>query len=123
MRAAAFAGDQSRVDMLSYNPMKGIYELRLYDPRDIDIYGRRLIVISAQHANVVSDRHVAEGSAGDVFLAWQYPLHSGKAFGEIGRAIIFASGLMLTGLCVTGLMIWWRKRWARLKSHRPFAVI
>ncbi|MFT4090939.1 MAG: PepSY-associated TM helix domain-containing protein [Asticcacaulis sp.] len=105
------------VDMMSYNPYKGIYELRLYDPRDIDSYGRRLIVIDAQDARLISDRHVAEGTAGDVFVAWQYPLHSGKAFGGIGRAIIFASGLILTGLCVTGLMIWWRKRRAVQKRH------
>ncbi|GGZ39076.1 hypothetical protein GCM10011273_26850 [Asticcacaulis endophyticus] len=109
-------GDQSRIDLMAYNPAKGVYELRLYDPRDIDTYGRRLMVVDGRGGHLISDRHVTEGGAGDVFLAWQYPLHSGKAFGAFGRAVIFVSGLVLTCICVTGLLIWWRKRKARVRA-------
>jgi uncharacterized iron-regulated membrane protein len=74
-----------------------------------------MIVVGGQDGALLSDRHRTEGSAGDVFLAWQYPLHSGKAFGAIGRFIIFVSGIVLTVLCVTGIMIWLRKRSARTR--------
>lgn len=109
-------GDASLTyDMATYNPRLAAYEMRAYDPRDIDGYGRRMIVVGGQDGALLSDRHSTEGSAGDVFLAWQYPLHSGKAFGAIGRFIIFVSGIVLTVLCVTGIMIWLRKRSARTR--------
>ncbi|WP_300381449.1 PepSY domain-containing protein [Henriciella sp.] len=110
------AGDPE-FDMASYNPRTAAYELRAYDPRDIDGYGRRMIVIGGEDGSLISDRHSTEGSAGDVFLAWQYPLHSGKAFGAVGRAIIFVSGILLSIVCITGIMIWARKRAARRKRR------
>ncbi|MBR9807769.1 MAG: PepSY domain-containing protein [Alphaproteobacteria bacterium] len=111
------------IDMASYNPWKGVYELRAYDPRDIDNYGRRMIVVDGESGSVLSDRHSAEGSAGDVFIAWQYPLHSGKAFGGVGRAIIFVSGIALFMLCVTGILIWWRKFKARAKRRKTLRTL
>lgn len=101
------------VDLASYNPWKAAYELRAHDVRDIDPYGRRMIVVEANSGKVLSDRHITEGTAGDVFLAWQYPLHSGKAFGGIGRAIIFVSGILVAILCITGIILWARKLGAR----------
>jgi uncharacterized iron-regulated membrane protein len=106
------------VDMASYNPFKGVYEIRAYDPRDIDPYGRRMIVVGGDDGAVIDDRHFADGTAGDIFTAWQYPLHSGKAFGGIGRFIIFVSGILLAALCVTGVMIWVRKLRARGHARR-----
>ena len=111
--SGALASFDGQADMIRLVPSKGLYEARVYDERDIDPYGRRLVTVDALTGAVIDDRHQAEGSAGDVFLAWQYPLHSGKAFGWPGRLVIFASGIVLTALCVTGVMIWWRKRRAR----------
>ncbi|WP_273240803.1 PepSY-associated TM helix domain-containing protein [Hyphomonas atlantica corrig.] len=107
------------VDMASYNPRLGVYELRAFDPRDIDGYGRRMIVVDGESGDILSDRHSTEGSSGDVFIAWQYPLHSGKAFGTIGRIIIFASGFLVTLLCVTGIVIWAKKFRARRAKSSP----
>ncbi len=60
-------------------------------------------------------------TAGETFLSWQWPLHSGKAFGWPGRIAVFAAGLMLSVLYGTGLAIWWRKhkasaRWTSRKT-------
>jgi len=104
------------IDVINYFPHVGAYMARAFDPRDIDPYGRRLITIDATSGAVLADQHAASGSAGDVFLLWQYPLHSGKAFGWPGRLLIFASGIVLTLLCITGLVLWWRK----LKARKGF---
>jgi uncharacterized iron-regulated membrane protein len=58
----------------------------------------------------IARRHDNGASAGDQFFAWQYPLHSGKAFGLPGRWIVFVSGLLTALLVVSGLMLWWRRR-------------
>ncbi|WP_446653658.1 PepSY-associated TM helix domain-containing protein [Blastomonas sp.] len=120
-QALALAG-AARVDSLSYNPAKGVYWLRLFDPRDIDSNGGRWLFVDARSGAVVGDRHMNEGSAGDIFVAWQFPLHSGKAFGWPGRIAIFLAGIALCTFVVTGLMIWWRKRSARREAGRRSGV-
>ncbi|MFO1461468.1 MAG: PepSY-associated TM helix domain-containing protein [Verrucomicrobiota bacterium] len=62
----------------------------------------------------------ARRTAGDVFLAWQWPLHSGKAFGWTGRWLVFAGGCIPLILYATGLRIWWARRRAEIhRRNRP----
>ncbi len=114
---AVAAVPAARVDGVAYNAAKGLYWLRVFDPRDIDSYGRRWIYVDARSARVVSDSHAASGTAGDVIMAWQFPLHSGKAFGWTGRLLIFVAGLAVSGFVVTGFLIWGRKAKARRRSE------
>lgn len=66
---------------------------------------------------VLAKRDSQKMSAGDVFLAWQMPLHNGTAFGITGRIIIFASGIAPLILGTSGTLMWLRKRRAkRLKT-------
>ena len=52
-------------------------------------------------------------TAGDTFLAWQWPLHSGEAFGWAGRLLVCAAGLPPLVLSVTGYTVWQARRRAR----------
>ncbi|WP_250468460.1 PepSY-associated TM helix domain-containing protein [Caballeronia sp. GAFFF2] len=56
------------------------------------------------------------GSAGDIFMQAQFPLHSGRIIGVTGRVLISCVGVMVAILSATGLMIWLRKRTARSRS-------
>ena len=53
------------------------------------------------------------GSAGDIFMQAQFPLHSGRILGTAGRIFITLLGLAIATLSATGVMIWARKRAAR----------
>lgn len=108
----------ARVDSLVYNAAKGLWWVRLDDPRDMDGIGRRWVFVDARDGRVLADRHATDGSAGDVVLAWQYPLHSGKAFGWPGRILVLAAGVGVCVFSVTGILIWNRKRAARQASRR-----
>jgi uncharacterized iron-regulated membrane protein len=55
-----------------------------------------------------------EGSAGDLFHQLQYPLHSGQILGLPGRIVICITGLAVTMLSITGVVIYARKR----RAHR-----
>lgn len=55
-----------------------------------------------------------EGSAGDLLLQLQFPLHSGRILGLAGRVIISFLGVVITMLSVTGIVIWARKRRVRV---------
>ena len=54
------------------------------------------------------------GSAGDIFLQAQFPLHSGRILGLPGRIMISVMGLLVAMQSATGLIIWLRKRRARV---------
>lgn len=53
------------------------------------------------------------GSAGDLFMQSMFPLHSGRILGVTGRVLISLMGLLIAMLCVTGVLLWARKRKAR----------
>ncbi len=59
----------------------------------------------------------ASGSAGDVFMRLQLPLHAGRAGGMAGRVLVFLLGFAVAALAVTGVLIWRRKRLARTASR------
>lgn len=52
-------------------------------------------------------------TAGEKFLEWLFPLHTGEAFGEIGRPFVTLFGLTPLILYVTGFLRWRQKRRAR----------
>jgi uncharacterized iron-regulated membrane protein len=54
-----------------------------------------------------------QGTAADIFVQAQFPLHSGRILGVPGRILVSIMGLVVATLSVTGVVIWWRKRAAR----------
>lgn len=62
------------------------------------------------------------GSAGDIFLAAQFPLHSGRIIGLPGRILISCMGALVAMLSVTGLVLWLKKRRARVRQRRGVAA-
>lgn len=65
---------------------------------------------------VLGLRRHDDGSATDIYLARQLPLHNGRALGLAGRIAICALGFVPLLLAATGTAIWWRKRRARVLS-------
>ena len=59
----------------------------------------------------VQDR--AAFTAGERFLEWLFPLHSGEAFGAIGRPLTLLIGVVPLALFVTGFLRWRQKRRGR----------
>ena len=57
------------------------------------------------------------GSAGDIFMQLQFPLHSGRILGVAGRVLITALGLVVAMLSVTGVVIWAKKRRVRVLAE------
>lgn len=61
------------------------------------------------------------GSAGDLFLQAQFPLHSGRIIGTTGRVLVSLLGVAVAALSVTGIVLWWRKRRAHRRPRAPRA--
>jgi len=58
------------------------------------------------------------GTAGDIFMQAQFPLHSGRILGIPGRILVSLLGLAVAVLSVTGIVIWARKRAGRVTAGR-----
>jgi uncharacterized iron-regulated membrane protein len=67
---------------------------------------------------ILAVRDIHNDSAGDIFLRWLHPLHSGQAFGLTGRIIVCISGLLPIILFVTGIIRWRQKQRNKL-IHNP----
>ncbi len=107
-QAVALAG--GTVDSVVLLHRYGVYGVRRFDERDMDGYGRLWVYVSMTDGRLLGSRHDRGQGAGDLFFAWQYPLHSGKGLGLPGRILVLLAGLATAGLCITGLWLWWRRR-------------
>ena len=97
--------------------VKGLYSVRMQLSDDVSPTGNNTVYVRMSDGQVMFQRKAADASAGDVFSAWQYPLHSGNAFGLVGQCLIFIGAVALVAMCVTGLNVWLRKR--RSAQRRP----
>lgn len=88
----------------------GVYAVRTFDARDRDDQGRLWHYVAVDDGRIVGRRHDNGTTAGDQFSAWQYPLHSGKAFGLIGRWFVLLGGAVTLWLCLSGMKLWWCRR-------------
>jgi uncharacterized iron-regulated membrane protein len=78
---------------------------------------RRCVVIDQYSGKILDVDDPTIGTAGEVFTHWQWPLHSGQAFGWTGWILVFLSGLACPLLFVTGVIRWWQKRKAKNRVH------
>lgn len=92
------------------NSDSGTYLIRLKDTKDIgNRFPQTYVWIDQYSGKVLAIRDIKHNSNGDVVMDWQHPLHSGEAFGMVGRLIVFLSGIIPVILLLTGFLRWKRK--------------
>ncbi|WP_166831216.1 PepSY-associated TM helix domain-containing protein [Thalassoroseus pseudoceratinae] len=97
----------------------GTYEVAFRQPHEVQqTFGRSQVFLDQYSGEVLALRNPDDFTAADVFLAWQFPLHSGEAFGMVGRWIVFISGFTPAILYVTGFILWWRRGRSRKKQSQ-----
>lgn len=96
----------------------GVCEVALRQPGETTrSFGRTQVWIDSRTGEVLAVRNPRNDTAADAFMAWQFPLHNGEAFGLAGRWAVFATGLAPSALYVTGFMLWRRGQRARAKQR------
>lgn len=73
---------------------------------------RRCTVIDRYSGKILDrdDPSLPTATAGEIFTHWQWPLHSGQAFGMAGRIMVCITGLACPVLFATGVIRWLQKR-------------
>jgi uncharacterized iron-regulated membrane protein len=98
----------------------GFYAVEFFHPEDehgAGGVGHKRLYLDGHDGHLLGDRLPWQGSAADLFVQAQFPLHSGRILGLPGRILISAMGLVVAGLSLTGVYIWWRKRRGRRLRH------
>ena len=99
-------------------PAHGIYGAAFFQPGDdhgAGGVGPAQLYYDSEDGRPLGARLPWVGTAADIFVQAQFPLHSGRILGLPGRILISAMGLVVAALSVTGVVIWWRKRRARVR--------
>lgn len=101
-----------------YSQSYGVFGVTFYEPGDdhgAAGVGNPELFYDGGDGQFIGDFVPWRGTAGDLFLQVQFPLHSGRIAGVPGRILISFMGLVVAALSVTGVVIWYRKRIARLR--------
>ena len=108
---------------LFHSPTYGIYGVGFFEPGNDHGdggLGTPWLYFDSRDGRFVGDVIPGEGTAGDIFLQAQFPIHSGRIAGLFGRIIISALGLVVAMLSATGVLIWVRRRrGARARTTSP----
>jgi uncharacterized iron-regulated membrane protein len=111
-------GWDAPVGSLFYSPTHGIYAAAFFKPGDDHGAGGvapAQLYYDSEDGRPIGDRVPWVGTAADIFVQLQFPLHSGRIAGLPGRILISLMGLVVAALSVTGVVIWWRKHRARVR--------
>jgi uncharacterized iron-regulated membrane protein len=101
---------------LFYSPAFDVFGVGFYEPgkdHGDGGLGNPSFYYDGKSAAPVGADLPGRGSAGDVFMQLQFPLHSGRILGLPGRIAITLLGLIVALLSATGVVIWAKKRKAR----------
>ena len=79
--------------------------------------GHKALYFDAHSGEVIGNFIPWQGTAADVFVQAQFPLHSGRILGLPGRILISLMGIVVAVLSITGVVVWWRK--SRALGRRP----
>ncbi|MFS8037842.1 PepSY-associated TM helix domain-containing protein [Xanthobacter sp. AM11] len=94
-----------------YSPHYGVFGVAFGDHDDP--MDTRWLYFDGQTGAFTSAFIPGVGTAGDVFIQLQFPIHSGRILGLPGRILVAVMGLVVAMLSVTGVMVWWMKRTGR----------
>jgi uncharacterized iron-regulated membrane protein len=112
------------VGALFYSKEYGIYGAGFFAPggdHGAAGVGPPYLYYDGGDGRLLGDRQPWKGTAADIFVQAQFPLHSGRILGLPGRILISFVGVVVAALCVTGVVIWLKKRKARVKRRMGVA--
>jgi uncharacterized iron-regulated membrane protein len=99
-----------------YEPHYGIYGVAFHTPENdhgVAGMGPPYLYYNGVTGEPLGKYEPFVGTAADIFVQAQFPLHSGRILGIPGRILMSVMGAVVAMLSVTGVVIWARKRRAR----------
>jgi len=114
---AALRGWQEPASAVSYARELGFYSVSFSFPDTAwgaSVGEQRQLYWDGRDGTLLGASPPGQGTVADLYVNAQLPLHSGRLFGLPGRILVSLTGVVVAMLSVTGVVVWWRKRRARL---------
>lgn len=111
---------EGRIDWLNFpDGGTGVYRISISKVPGLSrFWSERQVFVDQYNGTILKVQDPStRATSGQTFIEWQWPLHSGRAFGWTGRILVFLSGLACPVLFVTGVIRWLQKRRAKLHRH------
>ena len=112
---------QEPMGSAEYSQEFGIYSVSFFEPgaeHGEGGMGTKTLYFDGNTGAGLGDSVPWSGTAADLFMQLQFPLHSGRIAGLPGRILLSVMGIVVAALSLTGIVIWFKKRLARAKAPR-----
>jgi uncharacterized iron-regulated membrane protein len=109
-----------REDALSLDTEHGLYALGSHAASDWGRWGSTGVSFDADTGALRDESYLAQERAGDTIGRWLFMLHMAAVGGLAMQIFVCAMGLAIMALCVTGVVVWLKKRKAEraLRANR-----
>lgn len=109
-------------DRLTYVPNKNMYVYSVSSSLDVsDKTASTKVMFDAQHGTLLV-RYLPTGEAsGNTVTEWLLALHTIRVWGLPMQIFVCLMGMAVTGLSITGVYIWWKKRHARIAAKEQLS--
>ena len=107
--------------LMFYDPAARTYAYRVRSTLDPGKFGNTQLTLDADTGRILAFARPTGGRFGTTFTTWIEDLHTAGVWGWPMQVFLTIIGLAVSTLSVTGVMIWLRKRSARLRAHPPIA--
>lgn len=97
---------------------QGSFRINLYQAGEVSRrFPKTNVWIDQYSGHILHVHNPVEFKAGDTFIHWLHPLHSGEAFEMQGRLLVLLTGLSCPLLFVTGVLRWLQKQRVKRRSQ------
>ncbi|WP_157270704.1 PepSY-associated TM helix domain-containing protein [Azohydromonas aeria] len=104
-------------DRVSYDPKQGYLRYVVRTDRDIsDHRGQSALFVDARTGKLSGTVLPTGEAAGDTVTSWITTLHMAHVWGLPFRIFMTLVGLLVAVVSVTGVVVWWKKRLARVAN-------
>jgi uncharacterized iron-regulated membrane protein len=108
---------------LGFEAERGIYRYLVHSDRDVtDRVGATALYLDATTGRFLGLSLPTGQASGDTATTWLFALHRARVFGPFYRAFVSAMGVVVVLLSITGTLVWYRKRQARITRERVDAM-
>ncbi|OOV99295.1 PepSY-associated TM helix domain-containing protein [Pseudomonas sp. MF4836] len=88
-----------------------------FGQHDTEAHGKSWLFFHGTNGRLLGQEIAGQGTLGERFYRLQLPIHGGRIIGLTGQILIAVLGVLIAGLSLTGVYIWWRKLLARRSAR------
>lgn len=109
-------------DRLTYVPSKNMYIYSVSSSLDVSNKTASTRVMFDANDGTLLARYLPTGEAsGNTITEWLLALHTVRVWGLPMQILVFLIGMVVTGLSMTGVYLWWKKRSARMAAKKQLS--